>query len=123
MEVPDKAIDTDASQVQISSVNWSSEGYGGYDDNSVPTEYLLDGGAMDAVSNNCEILLNYHPLPVPISIQTAANDSKAVIIGKVQLRIDSDEGYDVIIEDVYHCSKALQSSCRVLFYRQVLKWS
>lgn len=91
----------------ISALDWSSENLGMIDgDNEIPTEYLFDGGATDAVSNSRSQLINYLPLPSPIPIKTATNDSNAVIIGKGQLQIKSEEGDMTVIDDVYYCPKA-----------------
>lgn len=106
VEVKDQDSEDKNQTLQVSSLTWSSEGYDECDVESVPTEYLFDGGATDAVSNNREILLNYQTLPTPIPIQTATNDSKAVIIGKGELRVDSDNGNETIIQNVYYCPKA-----------------
>lgn len=64
----------------VYSLDWSSEGFGIPDDNGVPAEYLFDGGATDAVSNNRSQLLNYIPLSSPVQIRTATDDSNVVYV-------------------------------------------
>lgn len=93
------------SQVDVSALEWSLDGFGSaMDSEDVPTEYLFDGGATDAVSNNQSILADYHNLPHPIPLKTAANDSTAVIVGKGQLDLVTEKGV-AVIKDVYHCSE------------------
>lgn len=93
--------------VEVSALNWSSKGFGSSEDESeVPTKYLFDGGATDAVSNQRYLLLDYKSLPTPIPIKTAANDSNAVVIGKGKIKVDSNEGKKTMIKDVYYCPKA-----------------
>lgn len=89
----------------VSALNWSSEGFGIPENATVPTEYLFDGGATNAVSSNHSQLMNYLPLPSPIPIKTATNDSDAVIIGKGQLQVTTEAGEVATVEDVYHCPK------------------
>lgn len=93
--------------VEVSALDWSSDGFGlAGSDGDIPTEYLFDGGATDAVSNDRSLILNYQPFPSPIPIKTAANDSNAVIVGKGQMVIDVDDGEVALIDDVYYCPKA-----------------
>lgn len=99
--------DVNNNKPHISALDWSSEGFGvPDDDNEVPAEYLFDGGATDAVSNDRSLLINYLPLPFPIPIHTATNDSNAFIVGKGQLEVAAEEGGMTIIDDVYYCPKA-----------------
>lgn len=54
--------------VEAAALDWSSDGFVLVEnEGDVPTEYLFNGGATDAVSNNRSILLNYRPLPSPLS--------------------------------------------------------
>lgn len=93
-------------QPHVSALDWSSEGFGIPNDDGVPAEYLFDGGATDAVSNDCSQLINYLPLPSSIPIKTATNDSNAVILGKGQLKIEAENGGFTTIDNVYYCPKA-----------------
>lgn len=99
------AVEIDDSKAQASVMALNSEGIGFSVDN-VPEEYLFDGGATDSVSNNLSLLTKYKPLPKPIPIQTAANDSSAVIVGKGAIPITTDDGEGDEIGDVYYCPKA-----------------
>lgn len=93
--------------VEISALDWSSEDFGVTgDDEDVPAEYLFDGGATDSVSNDRSLLLNYQPLPTPIPIRTATDESDAVIVGKGQVMVEAEDGGTAIIDDVYFCPKA-----------------
>lgn len=92
-------------RVEILALDWSSEGFG-VADTDVPTEYLFDGGATDAVSNDQSLLMNYQQLPFPIPIKTATDDCDAVIVGKGQVAVDAEDGGTAVIEDVYFCPKA-----------------
>lgn len=99
--------DTTPRAVEVSALDWSSEGFGmASDGEDIPTEYLFDGGATDAVSNDRALFLSYQSLPAPVPIKTAANDSNAVIVGKGQVMVDAEDGSDVVIDDVYYCPKA-----------------
>lgn len=92
----------------VLAIDWSSENLGMINnDNKIPTEYLFDGRATDAVSNDCSQLLNYLPLPSPIPIKTATKNSNVVIIGKGQLQVKVEEGGMATIDNVYYCPKAM----------------
>lgn len=94
-------------QPHISTIDWSSEGFGiPDDDNQVPTEYLFDRGATEAVSNNCSQLVNYLPLPSPIPIHTATTDSNAFILVKGKLQVAAEDGGMTTIDDVFDCPRA-----------------
>lgn len=102
-------VDNEPTQrpVEVSALDWSSDGFGLMEEDSdIPTKYLFDGGATDAVSNDRSLFINYHPLPHPIPIKTAADDSHAVIVGRGQLAVDDENGIQTIIDNVYYCLKA-----------------
>lgn len=64
--------DSTPTQVEVSALDWSSDGFGLVEDEGdVPVKYLFDGGTTDAVSNDRSILMNYCPLlnPIPIKPQ------------------------------------------------------
>lgn len=58
---------------------------------SIPTEYTFNGWATDTVSNNLLLLTDYKPLPRPIPVITAAEDSNVFIIGKGRICIVSED--------------------------------
>lgn len=106
VEVENKSAN-DQPAASIMSLDWSSDGFGLVDQYSeIPTEYLFDGGATDAVSNNKSLLSNYQPLPSPIPMRTAANDSHTVIVGKGDIEVAASDGEPTKIKDVYYCPKA-----------------
>lgn len=101
------AVNVNDSDVHVSSMELNSEGVVFSDEgDAIPREYLFDGGATDSVSNDLRLLTNYKPLPKPIPIQTAANDSSAVIVGRGTIPIRTEDGGEDRIDDVYYCPKA-----------------
>lgn len=101
------AFEVDNSDVQVSAMALNPEGIGFPNDGGdVLNEYLFDGGATDSVSNDINMLTNYQPFTIPIPIQTAANDSSAVIIGKGKLEVVTEDNKLEKIDDVYYCPKA-----------------
>lgn len=101
------ALETSDSDVKVSAMSMNSEGINVSDNGSdIPGEYLFDGGATDSVSNKIHLLTGYRPLPRPIPVHTATNDSRAVIIGKGKLPIVTEDDEKCEIEDVYYCPTA-----------------
>lgn len=90
-------------QVSAAAVAWSAKSN---TSDTVPTEYMLDGGASHHVSDDLKSLVDYQPINPSIPLKTAAHGDNAFIVGRGSLPVTTSDGSQVLLQDFYYSPSA-----------------